>query len=212
MDKLEVILEPRTVVGKKVKHLRTQGLLPASICGKSVESQNFVTNAHLFTKIYQQAGKNTLIQLRMPSGTSNAFIRQIQRHPINKQWIHVDFHVVDMRVPITADVPVVAVGDNQLLKGGFVNIVANTIHVRALPGDIPSSIEVDISGIEDYNTQLHVSDLKLDSNIEVLTPGDESLLSINVVVVAPEDEAPTEPAENPDPMSVNNPTKSTENE
>ncbi|GAC1356990.1 MAG: hypothetical protein NVS4B8_17990 [Herpetosiphon sp.] len=117
-----------------------------------------------------------------------------------------------MRVPITADVPVVAVGDNQLLKGGFVNIVANTIHVRALPGDIPSSIEVDISGIEDYNTQLHVSDLKLDSNIEVLTPGDESLLSINVVVVAPEDEAPTEPAENPDPMSVNNPTKSTENE
>lgn len=167
MDNLSLTLEPRTVVGKKVKHLRTQGLVPASICGKGVKSENYVTDARIFGKVYQKAGKSGLLELKTPTGVLRGFIREIQRHPISRVWLHVDFHVVDMRVQIMADVPVATVGSNQLVdkQGGMMNILLPNLHVRALPGDLPQAIEVDISGITDYNTPLHVSDLKLQAQL-----------------------------------------------
>ncbi len=210
MDKFELTLAPRTVIGKKVKHLRTQGLVPVAICGKGVTPENYVTDARIFTKVYQRAGKNGLIELQTPTGVLNAFIRQIQRHPLSNVWLHVDFHVVDMRTPITAAITVVAIGENKLTAEGIVNINTPTIHVRALPGDMPQNIEVDISGITEYNTPLHVSDLRLGDKVEILAPPDEPVLSINLALVAAEDEEPTEEADTPDGMTINDPTKATE--
>src|SRR5690349_4729292 len=103
MDKLTLTLEPRSVTGKKVKHLRAQGQVPVSICGRGVTSENYVTDAKIFGKVYQQAGRSVLIELQTPSGNRQAFIRQIQRHPISNVWLHADFRVVDMRVEMTAD-------------------------------------------------------------------------------------------------------------
>src|SRR3954452_10676611 len=115
MDQLTLVLEPRSVTGKKVKHLRSAGLVPASICGRGVTPENYATDAKTFGKVYQTAGRSTLIALQTPTGTKQAFIREIQRHPISQVWLHVDFRVVDMAVSMTADVPLTLVGENQLV-------------------------------------------------------------------------------------------------
>lgn len=180
MDKLTLTLEPRSITGKKVKHLRANGQVPVSICGRGVTPENFVTDAKIFGKVYQAAGKSALIELQTPSGMLQAFIRQIQRHPISNVWLHCDFRVVDMKVAMTADVPIVLIGENELVERGrgITNLILSSLHVRALPGDLPQNIDVDIARLIDFGTVLHVSDLQLPENVEVLTPADEAVASL----------------------------------
>lgn len=180
MDKLTLQLEPRTITGKKVKNLRKAGVLPASICGKGIANGNFQLDAKTFNQVYRRAGRTTLIELQTPQGTQSAFVRQTQIHPVSRQYIHVDFRVVDLRVAIAADVAVVAVGENPLVeRGEGVLSIASTLHVRALPADLPSTIEVDISTITDFDTTIHVSDLNLGDKVEVLTGADQPVATVS---------------------------------
>lgn len=194
MDKLSLTLEPRTITGKKVKNLRKSGLVPASICGKGIQSETFQVDAKQFGLVYRRTGRTALIDLQLPSGTQSAFVRQVQRHPVSQQFLHVDFRIVDLRVEVVADVPVVAVGENPLVERaeGVLTLPHATLHVKALPNDLPQVIEVDISRITDFTTVLHVRDLNLGDKVQVLTPEDESVASITPSLMAAEEEAITE--------------------
>lgn len=180
MEKQSLRLEPRSVTGKKVKLLRRAGLVPASICGRGVPTETFQLDAKTFGQVYQKVGRSGLIDLDMPGGTRSAFVRQVQINPVSRAPIHVDFRIVDLTVEITADVPIVAVGENRLVERGegVLQMPHATLHVRALPGDLPQNIEIDISGIEDFDTVLHVRDLNLGDKVVVLTPEDEAVATI----------------------------------
>ena len=193
MDQLTLTLEPRTVTGKKVKRLRAEGLVPASICGRGVTPENYVADAKTFTRIYQTAGRTTLIELQTPTGARQAFIRQVQRHPISQQWLHVDFRVVDLRVAMTADVPLVLTGHNELVDRGqaIANLIQATLHVRGLPADLPHDIPVDIGALADFGQVLHVSDLQIPGNIEVLTAETEAVVSLTASTTAGDEAAIT---------------------
>ncbi len=194
MDKLTLTLEPRTITGKKVKRLRKAGLVPASICGKGVPNENFQLDAKTFGLVYRQAGRTTLIDLQLPTGMHSAFVRQVQVHPVSRQYLHVDFRIVDLRVEMTADVPIVAVGENELVErgDGVLSMPLAALHIKALPGDIPHTIEVDISRIRDFTTVLHVRDLDLGPNVQILTSPDEMIATISQSRMAAEEEAITE--------------------
>lgn len=194
MDQPTLTLEPRSISGKKVKTLRREGLVPASICGKGVATETFQLDAKTFGLVYRQVGRTGLIDLRLPSGSRSAFVRQVQIHPVSRQFLHVDFRIVDLTVEMTADVPVVAVGTNELVErgDGVLTISLPTLHIKALPGDIPQNIEVDISKLEDFNTVLHVRDLDLGDKVQVLTSPDEALATISPSRMAVEEEEITE--------------------
>lgn len=207
MDNLKLTLEPRSVTGKKVKNLRKQGVLPASICGKGIPNGNFQLDLKEFSAVYRQAGRTALIELQLPDGKQSAFVRQLQIHPVSRVPIHVDFHVVDLLVAMTADVPVVTVGENSHVQRGeaVISLALQALHVRGLPADLPQSVELDISDL-DVGTTLYVSDLSVGDNIEVLTPADQGVLSLTpsrmaaeaeevAAEVAAEGEAPEDAAE-----------------
>ncbi len=183
MARPQVTLQPRTITGKKVKQLRRQGIAPASICGKGVENQNVQVNVRDFDAVYRQVGRTALVDLQLPTTRrpQAAFVRQVQRNPINGQLIHVDFRVVDLRVEITADVPVVITGENDLVKReqGVAVLGQPTLSVRALPTELPQVIEVDISGLEDFTTTIHVGDLQLGEGVEMLTPAEEAVVTLS---------------------------------
>lgn len=181
MDRLVLQLEPRTITGKKVKNLRKVGLVPASICGKGVANGNFQLDAKAFAQVYRQAGRTALVDLRLPDGTKSAFVRQVQIHPVRRDAIHVDFRVVDLRTEMTADVPVVAVGQNPLLERGegVLTITLPTLHLKALPTDLPQTIEIDISNLSFEHSSIHVSDVRLGDAVEVLTAADQVLVSLS---------------------------------
>jgi large subunit ribosomal protein L25 len=191
MERLSLSLNPRTITGKKVKQLRKQGLVPASICGRGVQTEIFQVDVREFNQIYRHAGRTGLIDLRLPDGTRSAFIRQVQRNPVNDQYIHVDFRIVDLTVEITADIPIVAVGENRLVEQnqGVLSMPHATLHVRGLPADLPQVVEVDVSRLEDFHQVIHVSDLDLGSTIEVLTPGEEVVATLTPSTTEADQEA-----------------------
>lgn len=183
MARPQVMLQPRAITGKKVKQLRRQGIAPASICGKGVENQNVQINMREFDMVYRQVGRTALVDLQLPNtrAVPSAFVRQVQRNPLTGQLIHVDFRVVDLRVEITADVPVVIVGENELVKREQAVAVLGqpTLSVHALPTELPQVIEVDISGLEDFTTTIHVGDLHLPGNVQILTPAEEAVVTLS---------------------------------
>jgi large subunit ribosomal protein L25 len=214
MDNPTLTLEPRSISGKNVKRLRKAGLVPASICGKGVPTEMFQLDAKTFGLVYRRAGRTTLIDLQMPTGTRSAFVRQVQIHPVSRQFLHVDFRVVDMRVEMTADVPIVAVGHNPLVdrNDGVLSTPLAALHIKALPGDIPHTVEVDISRITDFNTALHVSDLDLGPNVQILTSPDEVIATIAQSRMAAEDEAITEQEQLGEPALANDTADDTPDE
>lgn len=179
MDNLQLTLEPRSVTGKKVKNLRKQGVLPASICGKGIPNANLQLDLKSFSLVYRQAGRSTLIELQLPDGKQSAFVRQLQIHPVTRVPIHVDFRVVDLLVAMSADVPIVTVGENSHIEKGeaVLSLALQVLHVRGLPAELPQTVELDISGL-DVGTTLYVSDLNVGGNVEVLTPADQGVLSL----------------------------------
>lgn len=201
MDKLSLKLEPREVTGKQVKRLRKEGLVPASICGKGIASENFQLDAKTFGLVYRRVGRSGLIEIELPRGTQSAFVRQVQRHPVSGQFLHVDFRIVDLRTEITADVPVTSTGENALVERGdaVLTQVLQTLHVRALPSDLPQVVELDVSTLEDFHAALHVSDVKLGDKVQILTPAEEVVFSLTPSRMAVEEEEITEQEQEGEP-------------
>ncbi len=160
---IELNLIKRTVIGKKVNNLRKTGVLPATVYGKHLPPITVQTEARAFAPVMKAAGKTSLVTLNIAGEEPiAAFIHSFQRHPVSRAIIHVDFHAVDMSETVEVDVPVHMKGVSPLVVRGdaiFNNITS--LRVRALPGNLPTEIVVDVSGLDMFDKAIHVSDIKL---------------------------------------------------
>ena len=166
-DKHTLSVEPRTILGRKVKQLRAQGLIPANIFGSKVKSTGIQVDAKEFLKLYDQVGDTGLIDLQITGEkqTRPVLVHLIQTHPVLGEPLHVDLRQVDLKEKITAQVPIELVGESPAIdqKGGILVQLLNEVEVEALPTDFPEKIEIDISTLSELGDSLHVSDLKLDT-------------------------------------------------
>jgi large subunit ribosomal protein L25 len=200
-----VTAEPREIVGKSVNTLRRQGLLPAVVYGHGKESQPIQLDARSFDELRRHVARNTLVDLKVGSGRATPVLLQgIHEHPVRRQPIHVDFYVVNLTEEITVDVPIVQVGESYAADkmSGMVLHLREHVSVRALPGELPASLELDISSLRDFDAVLHVRDLVVPDGVTVLTDADEPLArvqpprveeEIGAVAEAPAAEAAQEP-------------------
>lgn len=183
-EKITLALEPRELVGKKVNRLRREGKIPATVYGKGYESTAVQMNAREFNLVLRRAGRTNLIELTMPKGNVSVFVHALQRHPVTRNVIHVDFRVVDLRTEVTLDVPVVLVGESPLAKlnDGVVNQVLATVQVRALPADMPAHVEADVTALDSLDKNILVKDLTLPEgtaqSVEIVTGEDEVAVAI----------------------------------
>ncbi|HNP72596.1 MAG TPA: 50S ribosomal protein L25 [Kouleothrix sp.] len=180
-DRITLDLENRTLTGKKVNKLRRAGLLPATVYGKGVGPFTVQLNARTFSDAYRHAGRTGLLDLNIPGQKSvSVFIHSLQRHPVTRAITHVDFLAVDLRIEVTVDVPLHIVGESELVRRGdaLLNQVLTSLEVRALPTDIPSVIEIDVSGLDSFDKSIHVGDIVLQTKGEIATPADELVVSL----------------------------------
>lgn len=180
-DRILLALENRTLLGKKVNRLRREGILPATVYGKGVGPFAVQMNARAFGDIYRRAGRTTLIDIQIPGQSQmSAFIHTLQRHPITRDITHVDLRVVDLRIEITVAVPLHIVGESILVERGdaVLNQVLTAVEVHALPTDLPSHVEVDISALDSFDKTIHVRDLRLPSKGAIATDADELVVSL----------------------------------
>lgn len=187
-------------MGKQTHKLRRQGLVPAVVYGHRIEPIPVVVDLKELERVYLRAGNNALVDLRVGEGAQpqKVFIHNIQRNPVNHSLQHVDFVVVNLREEITTTVPIVLVGEAPAVSSGTAILVHPMDHVqiRCLPTDIPPLIEVDVSGLEEVDQAIYVSDLTIPGNAQVLSSPDELVVKVSALRAEPEEEvAATEAAE-----------------
>lgn len=199
-EKISLEFENRTLTGKKVNRLRRAGIIPATVYGKNVGPFAVQINARTFADVMRKAGRTSLIDVAVPGQPGrSAFIHAIQRHPVSRAVIHADLLVVDLKTEITVEVPVHLVGESPIVKQGdaVLNQTLTTVAVHALPADIPSHVEADISVLDSLDKNVLVSDIKLESKGTIVTSGDTVVASVTPARVEAEEptteETPVEP-------------------
>jgi large subunit ribosomal protein L25 len=180
----DVILtaSPRTDLGSRNSgRIRRTGNLPAVVYGLDAEVLNVTVNAReLDHALHSESGANTLITLKLEGDEALALARQIQRHPTRNELIHVDFVRVRRDVAVSAEVPLTAEGEPPGAKeGGILEQLLFSLTVEAMPGNIPTSIVVDISNLA-LGDQLHVSDLPIPPGVEVMHEPDELVAQVSI--------------------------------
>jgi large subunit ribosomal protein L25 len=177
---MKLSVKKRDLLGKKVKSLREQGLVPAVAYGKHVEPQTLSCVKNDLLKVYRSAGYTTPVEL---TGDLDqlVLIHSFQLDPISDEIITADFLAVSRTEKVGADIPVVISGESPLekLNEGRVQLVKDTVRVEAFPQDLPSQFEVDASALTDINDVVFVKDLKVSSKVEIIDD-----LELPVVTIA----------------------------
>jgi large subunit ribosomal protein L25 len=196
-EKHEIKADKRTVLGKKVKNIRKQGFVPATIYGKGFEPISIQFAKIELEKIYDEVGESGLVTLKIENEDIPVLFRNPQYHPVEGNLLHIDCYKVNLREKISAMVPIVLVGESQAVKDGNILVpVTNEIEIEALPADLPESIEVDLAVLETLESVVTVADLKVDtSKLEILTHHEQVIVKVEepraeeepVVEATPED-------------------------
>jgi large subunit ribosomal protein L25 len=188
MSNFELRAEPRSIVGKKVRFLRRQGIVPGNIYGHA-ESTAIQIPARDVEQTIRRAGRTNLISLAVEGDQpTTVLMRSWQRHPYKGDVLHVDFYRVSMTQTLRMDVPIRLTGEAPAVKqtGGTPFQTQATLSVECLPADIPEAIEVDISGLEEIDASIYVRDLTAPSGVTILTDGDEMVVKIMAPTVEEE--------------------------
>ncbi len=172
-DNLMIVAEPRTVVGKKVKQLRRDGIIPAIIYGQTDPVSIQLDNLKLL-RVLRQASTTHLIDIELDGKKRTVLAREIQQHLTRGDLIHVDFMEVDMKVAISAEVTLVIVGISVPASDGLGSDVlpTHTVEIECLPEYLIAEIEVDVSKIDSPETHLYVRDLDVPEGITMLSDPD----------------------------------------
>jgi len=196
MAKEEVLInaEKRNVVGKQVKALRRQGILPGVIYGRHIEAFPIQMDAHDAALILDKLTASSLITLDVDGEKFSVLMRDRQRDVIFGDLLHVDFLVVSLTEKLRATIELKLVGEAPVADNPEVVVtqVLNDIEIEAFPQDLPEVIEVDISTLETVDDEITVADLDLGENIAILTDPNETIVSVGYVAqeeVAEEAEA-----------------------
>lgn len=184
----------RTVLGKKVKHLRRGGVTPANVYGHGVQSIAIEINAHDLMQMATRAGGSRIVTLRFDSGREpvKVLIRGLQWDPRTGGLLHVDFQAISEQEEVTVKVPIILIGEAPGVRThtGVLARHLDSLQVQALPQDIPATIELDISTLQ-LDEALRVRDLKLPPGVKTSEDLDGMVVRVArpTVEVVPEAEA-----------------------
>jgi len=195
--------EIREGVGKgKARKLRAKGLIPAIFYSPQSQSIPLVIDSKEFVKTLQtEAGENVLIDLNIRKGDQAdrkvVMVKDIQVDPLKRTTLHTDFYEVAMDEVVTVEVPIHLVGKPEGTKvGGILEQIRRVIQIQCLPGDIPKSIDVEVSSLK-IGDSIHVQDIQIEkakilseTNFTIATvvpPAVEEKKVEEVVAEAPEE-------------------------
>ena len=193
MESLALKTEHRSVTGKKVRALRREGVTPAHLYGNGIPSMNLQADTAQLQRVVIQAGMNAPVSVSVKgtSGTHFAFIREVQRHPTTEAILHVDFYQVPMAEVMRAQVPVYLTGEAPAVRtqGGVLLQALHSVEVECLPLDLPQYVEVEVSGLVEFDQAIYVSSITLGDSITLITDPNELIARVNPPRVAVAEEA-----------------------
>jgi len=177
-------LDERTLVGKKSAQIRKDGYIPSVVYGAKMEPLATQSPAVETTKVVYKVGKHTPVHLTIGGKKKLAIIKSVDVDPVKRLVRHVAFHAIKQNEKIVTEVPIVLVGEgeSEAEKAGLVVLQAlETVEVRALPANLPESLEVDIKRLATTEDKLTLADISLPEGVEFADiEQDTSLVLANV--------------------------------
>ena len=200
---VQLELQPRELMGKKVGRLRRVGIIPVHLYGPGIESRALQCAARQLIPILAAAGASSPISVSIEGeqGSHLAFAREIQWDPTRDTVLHVDLLAADVSRTVTAQVNIVFVGEapGAVRTGGNISQLLFSIDVSALPLDMPAQAEVDLAVMTSDDSVIRAGDIPLPSEVALLTDPEEMVARIDVprgaIGVEAEEEEATEEAE-----------------
>jgi len=221
MARLKLEAEKREILGRKVKNLRKQGILPANIYGKKIKSEAIGVKVKDFVKIHEEVGETGIIDLSIKGEEKPrpVLIHNVQRHPLDDSFLHVDFHQVILTEKVKVKVPLELVGEApaETQKTGILVQIISEIEVEALPADLPERFQIDVSFLTEVGKAILIKDLNFDRE-KIKLEIDENQIIAKIeplakeeVVVAPTEETtlPEEGKEKEEEKTPESPSQET---
>jgi large subunit ribosomal protein L25 len=191
---MNLTAKTREILGRSVKSLRDAGLVPAELYGHGVSNRHLSVSAKDFLKVYKEAGESVIVNLDLDGEKIPVLIQEVSFDPVKNSALHVDFRQVNMKEKITASIPLDFTGISMAVKEkkGVLVKAMQEIEIEALPANLPSKIEVDISAINEIGESIHIKDLKAIEGVEFLVDGETVVATVSEQ--AKEEEVPAGPA------------------
>src|SRR5712692_11628062 len=171
----------RELLGKRTRRLHRQGKLAAVVYGHNSKPTPLVLDRLEFQKVFVKSGRTHLVDLVVDGDrTEKVLVREIQTHPRRLGPIHVDFYQVNLEEKITVEVPVHLVGESAAVKRGDADVLQpiHALRVECLPSDIPAAFEVDLTPLEEIESEVRISDLTVPKGVTVLVDPEELVVKI----------------------------------
>jgi large subunit ribosomal protein L25 len=168
------------------RRLRATGRIPAVLYGRGADPAAIsVEWRDLRSALTTDKGLNALLTLKIGSQSTKAIVKEMQRHPVRRDVLHIDFLAVDVDKPITTDVPLVLEGEPEkvIRDDGVVEQIVNVLIVTAKPDAIPGHIGVDVSDLE-IGQQITVGDLQLPAGVTTETDPEETVATAKLTSLA----------------------------
>lgn len=196
MAEYELKAEKRDEAGKgAARKIRAVGRVPAVLYGPQLDPMRLTVDARqLWHALHTDAGTNVLISLAVDGDTFLTMPREVQRDIVKGTLLHVDFLRIRRDVAIQVDVPIHLTGESAgVTEGGVIEHHLWELRLECLPANVPESVEADVSHLN-IGDSLHVSDLRIPQHLTVLTPLEETIVSVvpPPVLEVPEEVAPEE--------------------
>ena len=171
----------RELLGKRARRLHGQGKLAAIVYGHSAAPTPLTLDRLEFQKVFLKSGRTHLVDLVVDGGkVEKVLVREIQTHPRRLGPIHVDFYQVSLEEKIRVEVPVHLTGESAAVKRGDADVLQpiHMLEVECLPTDIPAEFEVDITPLEEVESELRISDLTVPKGVTILADPEELVVKI----------------------------------
>jgi large subunit ribosomal protein L25 len=173
----------RTAIGHKVRHLRAEGVVPAVLYGGDHPSQNLQVDERSLDRLLTHGGSSHLIQLVGDDfPRTRALIREVQRHPVRRNVMHVDFVRVATGTKIRISVPITVIGTAPATGEGAIMLqTVDSVEIECLPDNLPEHISVDVSGMESIHQRIAFSDLALPDGVTLVGhQPDDALITLTI--------------------------------
>lgn len=189
----ELVAQKRDILGRKTKHLRKKGLIPAELYGHGIENVHLSVRKDAFVDVYKDAGEHAIVNVVIEGDkTRPVLINEVQIDSVSDEILSVDLHQVRMDEKVTTHVPIEYVGLSPAVeeKEGILVKVMDEIEVEALPADIPPSIVIDISQFTEIDQSIYIKDLPESDKYKIVADPDSVVASVSEQ--REEEEEPTE--------------------
>ncbi|MDY6790968.1 MAG: 50S ribosomal protein L25/general stress protein Ctc [Thermodesulfobacteriota bacterium] len=183
MEQIELKANVRKTTGNgPARVLRREGRVPAVLYGRDTEPVLLSVSTGDFEEVLKKGNvSQVLLNLVIQNGKTfekSVIIKELQTHPVSKDFLHIDFYEIDMKRKIVVNVPVVTKGKSKGVElGGLLQIIRHELEVMCFPGDIPEEIAIDITEL-DIGDSVHVEEIPLEGDMEIQADVNYTVLTV----------------------------------